>query len=333
MKTRIIVIASLACMWTSFALAVGGISSGGGASVVCRDINKQIISAELLDLFEGSVRFGFDIQYSHEDPRTQLINAIDNLHDNFKKVLVTEVASDILKHFVFLPVNVALAASNDLGDEYGVVVKEGCALEGVGFYEDDGTLKVSRSVYNAFSETDKAAFILHEAIYKIARDTSGHKTSAPSRKLNALLFSGPTFTPDDVVMQNMLESEIFYYPDLMDGMIPQFIVLPQTVTDFNIITTPTSNEKYDLYVTCQYHPQHWTRGEFHGTGATTITMSDIHSCYHLSLNLPHNKNFPLIYDVNIDGVSYLLGNITGVDPYEHQEIYIAHSGITIPLIP
>ena len=82
-----------------------------------------------------------------------------------------------------------MAPGNDLGNNFGVVVPNGCQIEGVGFYESDGTLKVAQPIYQTLSATNRAAFILHEAIYKLARETGDAKDSEGTRKLVAAMFS------------------------------------------------------------------------------------------------------------------------------------------------
>lgn len=167
----------------------GGESSGGGGAAVCRDNNKKIISAQLLDLYEGVVRFNFNIPQSNQSAKDQILNALSKINDPILKQLIKQTTAQVLDSVVFLPIGVGMAPTTDLGKEYAVVVPEGCDIEPIGFYESDGTLKISRSVYSALSETDRAAFFIHESIYKIARDLAFKKDSSESRKLVAALFS------------------------------------------------------------------------------------------------------------------------------------------------
>jgi len=83
----------------------------------------------------------------------------------------------------------ALTLPPDLGESAGVVVQDGCEIEGVGYYETDGSLKVAKAVFKAFSPTDQAAFILHEAFYKSDRLFEGATDSSNARHVNAALFS------------------------------------------------------------------------------------------------------------------------------------------------
>lgn len=184
---------------SAFAFA-GTETSGGGASVVCRDSNKQIISAELLDLYEGKIRYNFRIEKSNVNPKQQILNALARVAqheifvDQLKKVII-----DTTRRIQFLPEGLVIAPPNDLGNDFGVVIPDGCALEAVGYYESNGVLKVSKTLYNRLTNTDKAAFILHEAIYRIQR-TGQVQNSAWSRHMTSQLFA-----------RNLTDAEVFAF--------------------------------------------------------------------------------------------------------------------------
>ncbi len=172
------------------ALANGGNgSSGGGAAYVCRDANKNITSAGMLDTYEGQFWHGLNIPISSVDPTTQLRAALARMTDDYRRNLIADTADRIFANLSFLPAGVEMSPIDDLGGDHPPVKPSGCELTAVGFYVANGVLKVSRDIYEALPMTDRAAFVLHEAIYKIARDTSGAKDSAASRKLVADLFS------------------------------------------------------------------------------------------------------------------------------------------------
>lgn len=176
-------------IFASAAASAGAGSSGGGGAVVCRE-GKKILHAYLLDLYEGRIRHGYEIPTLNASPEAQLTAAMNKLdgHPRYK-ALVRQVTAETLARIQFLPKDAVFDSPEDLGSRFGVVMEDGCDVEGIGFYEADDTLKVSRSIYAAFSNTDKAAFILHESLYKIARDMSHARDSAFSRQLNAMAFS------------------------------------------------------------------------------------------------------------------------------------------------
>lgn len=184
-------------------------SSGGGGAAVSRDANRKVIEAKILDLYEGEIRFGYNIPQLSTDSLTQLKTAISKIPDADTRQLVTQAAAEIINQTSFLPVGVGMAPTTDLGMAYGVVVPDGWAVEPIGFYENTGVLKVSRSVFGALTLTDKAAFILHEAVYKVARDTSLKDDSATSRQLVGALFS----TSETAVQIDALSKKVAHDED------------------------------------------------------------------------------------------------------------------------
>lgn len=164
-------------------------TSGGGAAAICRNANREITFVEMEDLYEGKIRYGLSYPESNEQPNSQILNAIAKIKDPFNRAAVTEAAALIVQSMEFLPLGVGLAPTTDLGNEFGVVVPNGCYVEPVGFYESDGRLKISREVYEKLDSRNRAAFVLHEALYKLARDTVGELNSANARRATATLFA------------------------------------------------------------------------------------------------------------------------------------------------
>lgn len=187
---------------TQLSLA-GAASSGGGAAVVCRNANNEITSARLLDLFESEVRFGHTVLQSNEDARTILNEVLGRLDEKSNlQLFLKEIVAETIESIKFLPQGVVFASPEDLGQQ-GIVVSDGCHLQGVGYYEGD-TLMVAKSIYNSFSETDKAAFIIHESLYLLARKFMGQTNSSSSRKLTGELFA--TDISSQEVQNNVIKS-------------------------------------------------------------------------------------------------------------------------------
>lgn len=171
------------------AWAGGGAGDGGGGNaVVCRDSQGKITKAELLDLYEGAVRYNYDLTQD-SDPLHVINRALDRSPNLYARFQLSEMIQHVLNNHEFLRAGVALNPSADLGKGIGVPVPEGCRLEGVGYYEEDGKLKISRSVYQALSPTDRAAFFLHEAAYALARKSKNQSDSKDSRKYVAAVLS------------------------------------------------------------------------------------------------------------------------------------------------
>jgi hypothetical protein len=169
-------------------------SSGGGSAIVCRDGKHEIISAQLYDLYEAGIYYSYHFTPSNISPRDQILNVTKKLDfDQFSRPLVLQTVQEIIQRIEFLPVGVSIAMPGDMGTNNPVIKPQACEVEGIGFYTADGKLRISRSVYAAFSNTDKAAFILHEALYQIHRELGGRggnvEDSQLARQMNAALFS------------------------------------------------------------------------------------------------------------------------------------------------
>lgn len=172
----------------------GGGHVGGGGSIVCRDVNQKILSAQFYDLFEASSE-GRQIKQATASANRQIETAVGRLDSPFAKSYLKVLTKDILSRIYFLPDGLVFQAPPDMGSERGVVVPAGCRLEGIGYYNEDGRLGVSADIFNKLTPTDQAAFILHEVIYKRARQL-GATTSADSRRFNAILFAADSRPSD-----------------------------------------------------------------------------------------------------------------------------------------
>ena len=168
--------------------------------------------------------------------------------------------------------------SRTAGDSYGVVVPNGCELEAVGFYEADGSLKVSQTIYAALSPIDRAAFVLHEAVYRLARDTGNATTSETSRKVVAELLS--TNVLPEVATSDA--SRIFLkYP--YAGFVPSALVPSTSDGKVHLFVTPSDpSQDYLVQFYCESYTQtdsnvnHWS-----GTGPAEleITVKDCDLLY------------------------------------------------------
>lgn len=250
---------TLICLVVPFIASAGGISSGGGTSIVCRNKKKKISNVRMLDLYEGAIRFEYPIVLSNViNSNSQYQSALANIKDSFLKTKINELANRLISKIKFLPNDVILAPASDLGDSYGIVIPDGCELSAVGFYEKDGTLRVSRKLYNFLSQTDKAAFILHEAIYKILRDTGVETNSENIRQIVAMIFSKDDFSQDAT---NLIK-ERSYIRKYLDGSIHKidelfpvnYLIVPPNNSDIFISVTPQNsgdmNVKYAVAATC-----------------------------------------------------------------------------------
>ena len=136
----------------------------GGVSVVCRDANERILSAELLDIFEGKVRYGknyndnLDSDTKVELAQLKLIN-----HPDFLSAFQEELAR-VRAILMYVPVGNILTPTNDA---FPTILKKGCNFEQLANYTDDGDLLVSQEIYNHLSEVNKASLLVHQTVYAI----------------------------------------------------------------------------------------------------------------------------------------------------------------------
>lgn len=155
--------------------AIAGNEGGGGGAVVCRDANKKIITAELLDLFEAPLVYNRTVHRYDWNLNEQFLNNINQAfyYLPFQKHVLLELADEIQSKIRFLPPGIILNKPRDIGENFPEVMQEGCDLEGLGYYTRAGELLVAKPTYEKLSETDKAAFILHEVIYFLYRQYHG----------------------------------------------------------------------------------------------------------------------------------------------------------------
>lgn len=184
---QISIIAFGLLLFSSNAFATGGMSTGGGLAVVCRNGQNEVTKAELLDLFEGRERFHFTLSQSQESTEQQVEKALRRLKPQYRGT-VKQKYDDIIARRILLPHHIGLHTSDDLGRDYAVYIQDGCRLEQVGYYEADGRLRIAQNIYNHLSSTNKSAFFIHETFYRMTRD-AGARHSATARFLTAELFA------------------------------------------------------------------------------------------------------------------------------------------------
>lgn len=267
--------------------------SGGGTSVVCRDSSGNIKSAELLDLFEAKIRFGLTVSKSDDNPRDQIARAISwlNQGDAFASASLKESVAEIVSKFQFLPAGIGIRVGEDLGSDYAVLVPDGCALENVGYYEADGSLKVAPGIYSAFSMTDRAAFVLHEAVYRLARETSGFRDSALSRRLVGQLFASGGNPADRISLATALIYANSPYSD--PAKVTTLVLDPNQVGNIDIKISPESDKSIFSRVVCQDYRgfnnglNEWAMSE--STGSVTLSPRPAWRCEQLGVDVTEGR--------------------------------------------
>ncbi len=171
----------------------------GGYSYVCRGQDGKIVSARLLDLWEPETFSTF--QDNSNSVETQIDMAVKKVEAFFPaaaqklRALIASEMAIIFKTGRKLPVtNDAIPRyATDPGCNYEQVARHGHNIE----LEKD-VLEINKEIYEdpSFSNSDRAALLIHEAIYTSARDR-GEKDSNKVRILVAKLFSDVPFSAKD----------------------------------------------------------------------------------------------------------------------------------------
>ncbi|MCM2348752.1 MAG: DUF1566 domain-containing protein [Bacteriovoracaceae bacterium] len=174
-------------MMTMCLTAMAGDKGNGGYSLVCRNTQGLITSAELLDIYEGR------IIHKLEYPKDELVvDALLSVAEHrsmgnmaFNDKLQKEI-NQIRLNTVFIPEGNELELTEDA---FPVIKKKGCQYEQLANYTNDGLLIVSQEIYDHLDNLNKASLIIHEAIYSIRRKALDENSSVKSRQLTAHIMS------------------------------------------------------------------------------------------------------------------------------------------------
>jgi hypothetical protein len=233
-------------------------SSGGGPAIVFLDENNMVKSSESLDLYEGQIKYGLTITKS-STPAADQVAAIVQRLKSFNYFMASDLEralTYIQAHEIFLPDGVMMPPGVDIGDT-PAFIPDGSQLDYVGWYQTDGTLEISSTVYNALtSETDRAAFLIHEGIYSMARRFSQASTSTDSRRFVAYLFSEadltqlndilPEFTWSTSIPHPMPDGTVFHGPGFDDD-----VLLSGDATTITVhVTGGSQNGQYWIGFSC-----------------------------------------------------------------------------------
>ncbi len=167
-------------------------SSGGGPSVFCPGASSPEGIAQLYDFFEGRLRRGFNIPVtnsaSKEEQAQWALRKLESI-DYVSAQAVRYEYELMLKSIVYLPDGILMTGVNDLGAGEAPLVPANCQLAYAAYFESTGQLSVARLLYDRFTETERAALLIHEALYAVARRLTNQMDSRSTRILNAFLFS------------------------------------------------------------------------------------------------------------------------------------------------
>lgn len=193
MRNEILFLGLMILTISSYAYSSGGVDGGGGGSIVCRDAQGKITSAEILDLYEGRVQYSYIQRISQDSVDKQVEDVVERLSfgrgPSFKSYLMS-YARFVSNSKVILPDGTGLLPVNDANN---IIVPKNCQIEQLANFTNQNQVLVNGEIYNALDNTNKAALIVHEALYKIFR-MYGTTNSTRARKSVALGFSNIDIT-------------------------------------------------------------------------------------------------------------------------------------------
>ena len=170
----------------------GGISEGGGRSVVCRNPAGEITSAQMLDLYEGEKVYKLSVPRSDAPMEEQIAKALGKLSEKARLPIQFQ-AGFIREKMSLLPEDVKLPL---LEDSREFALPRNCEVEQLAIYYSMDNIQVDGQIWSKLSETDRAALLVHEAIYLYDRN-GGATTSRRSRRIVANLFSDAALVLED----------------------------------------------------------------------------------------------------------------------------------------
>ncbi|WPU63496.1 hypothetical protein [Peredibacter starrii] len=222
MKNIFLIAGLLALSLNSFA---SGEKGNGGYSVVCRDENNFILSAELLDIYEGKTIYKLEYPTAGENFAVDTLLTVAKYkmkeHTTFSSKLEKELAL-VDQNMLFIPLGNELESTDDA---FPVIKRRGCKFEQLANYTDEGELIVSQEIYDELDNVNKAAFRLHEAIYSLRRKSRGDETSEATRRLTAHIMAknGNQKTIDRLTNESMFQPDVKKLPCGLRGTIEERI--------------------------------------------------------------------------------------------------------------
>lgn len=192
MRATLVGISLLFLATTTFA----GDKGNGGYAVVCRDNGGPIVSAELLDIYEGRILYKRTYTQDKIHPSAIVASVIERVKDYryFQEKLKKEITL-LEKNLIYIPEGNELEPTEDA---FPPIKKKGCEFEQVANYTDNGELLVSEEIFERFDSVNRAALIIHEAVYSMRRKSAGDTNSQTTRRLVAQLLSTE---PDQAILE------------------------------------------------------------------------------------------------------------------------------------
>lgn len=167
----------------------------GGVGILCEK------TLELFDIYEGRIlnnNIPVEKQTSYQDQVLFFANHLSEITDGDEDF--DSKIKSMLGKMIFLPSDVGLTL---IDDAKNFIYPKHCSLVQILNYKDDSHLYIDTDLWNKLTETQKAAAILHETVYKYFREPSyllgrpsdGDQDSVRTRRLVNHLISGKKLTP------------------------------------------------------------------------------------------------------------------------------------------
>lgn len=241
---------ALVSVLLSTSVFAGRETGNGGFAHVCRGVDNKITSAQLLDLWESEELNTWSTNLPAIEQINTALNKISEISPDAENI-ISDFLTQIKSSLVFSKRPLTKTADALPPYEPGL----GCAYEQVARFEPVLTetgkrgLRIHSEIYNSpfFSESDKAALMLHEAIYLADRTMNDAMTSTRTRTLVAHLFSESTI-PNAVRMTfGKLTSDATRIWATMDPLVFKFSVQISEVDKVSYSEDATDEQKESLY--------------------------------------------------------------------------------------
>lgn len=178
----------IALSFTQLVMAFG-IDGGGGKAVVCRDAKEKIFSAELLDIYEGRVRYNVDSLLIEADPIVVAKYALEKITNGLqasKAEYLEWILSFVDTQKRILPDGSGLL---EIPDSHHIVVPKNCAVEQLANFTVNSQILIDGEIWAELDDLNKGALLAHEAVYAWLRGF-GATDSIRARKYVAYALAG-----------------------------------------------------------------------------------------------------------------------------------------------
>lgn len=179
----------------------GGHDGGGGKGLICYGDKGEIVSAELLDFYEGRTLEGLDIPERSGTAAQIYLEVMDRSANESVKFGIMKDGIDFQKGFKFLPRGVRL---NSIDDSSEIFVPKNCSIEQIANFQGLSRIFIVKDFWDVLSETSRAGLQMHEYLWYLERQT-GTPTSSRARRTVARFFStNYVFEPFEIATRKTL---------------------------------------------------------------------------------------------------------------------------------